>query len=66
MAEDIWHTGVRFRSLCKNCGAWVNHSALWIEINPKTNDCKQYVPSDNLEYLEWKYNKLNGFKISIY
>jgi hypothetical protein len=53
-----------YRSLCR-CGCWHPHNDLAKNIvdgcichyGTNKKECKQYIPSDNLEYLEYQYDK---------
>jgi len=59
---------IEFRSICRNCkekpywnmGAYTNH-VWWGECFKQfnTENRLNYVPSDNLEYLEWCLEKKN-------
>lgn len=62
---------IKYKSGCRNCGSncFGKHTkdALCKGHNEFRQDgsmfsdgtyCKEYVPSENLEYLEWKYDQL--------
>jgi hypothetical protein len=51
--------GYEFQSVCRNCHHWICHNSKvlygnGIEIHPVSCGCEEYIPLDNLEYLEWK------------
>ncbi len=51
---------LKYDSLCRNCNHWFCHEvqARRIAVNRTLScQCADYIPSDNLEYLEWQYER---------
>lgn len=53
--ELVNHLG--YTSLCRNCGHWICHDIkAWGYISATAPcSCNDYIPTDNLEFLEMKY-----------
>jgi len=44
-------------SICRRCGTWkLIHYKIGDSVRYEKS-CDEYVPSDNLEYLEWEYQR---------
>lgn len=58
----------KYMSLCKQCNHWICHitEVSWRE--HADCGCLKYIPSDNLEYLEWCYeeNQRREFYARVY
>jgi len=60
--------GANKYSICRNCPhfKFAHYSACYASIDDKRIghaipcDCPEFVPLDNLEYLEWKVDKQNA------
>lgn len=60
-----WMIDRGFESPCRVCGCWSVQNHHWISDHPLSNKISEYsqghyekcVPLDNLEYLEWCYER---------
>ena len=61
--QVIWGLPDDCKSKCRICEhpIWKHHHAYIFACGIRSRECycKQYIPSDNLEYLEWKYQRRN-------
>lgn len=49
------HEGLSSKHFCLDSIITQNHEVQWCK-------CKEFIPADNLDYLEWKYTQKKGKK----
>jgi hypothetical protein len=63
--SPAWFKNRGFNSSCRVCCCWSVQNHHWVSFNPNAKTITEYsqgyfedcIPSDNLEYLEWCYDK---------